>query len=329
MSGKYNIRKLLSTAVMIGLLGTACKKIDEGFLSEGLYVPDAPITVERGNPFQKTAAILPDGTTQPMVVKLLDIRRADNKKHADEFFKTYPVYVYTASVDPAKDTTIEQVNKKRALKSLQPFIFLPSGQFVFNGATDSLPLGITYEYDVEVSNVAGSKTYKNIGTLTTADPQLVKETSAGCNMFPDDGSPTVPMPVPTLTVTKIKESGAMVILKITDKLGNPFNPKNGEIIKRGDRPIFENYARFHPIEYTDTSMICNFEIAPFPLSKYSANGTNWNYLMYYRIPMKFVKIDPSLSAKVGTINPLFQFRLMKAGTYVVEIRIDKITRVPG
>ncbi|SEW38287.1 DUF5007 domain-containing protein [Chitinophaga arvensicola] len=323
MSVKYNVKKYLGAAVLLGLLITGCKKIEEGFLSDGLYIPDTPIKVQRGNAFQKTSAILADGTTQPMTVKLLDIRRIDNKKHADEFFKEYPVYVYTAAVDPATDTTIELVNKKRELKKLQPFVFLTSGQFVFNGATDSLPLGIDYEYDIEVSNVAGSKVYKNIGMLTTIDPPLVTEMTTGCNFFPDDGSATVPMGAASMTVTRVSESGASVILKITDKDGKPFNPKKGEIIKRGDRPIFENYARFHPIEYTDTAMICNFEIAPFPLSRYSSGGTNWNYLMYYRIPSSFLSVDKNLTSKIGSVNPLFAFRLMKAGVYVVELRLPK------
>jgi len=323
---KYNLRKWLGAAVLLGLLITGCKKIEEGFLSDGLYIPDTPIKVQRGNAFQKTSAILADGTTQPMTVTLLDIRRVDTKKHADEFFKEYPVYVYTAAVDPATDTTIELVNKKRELKKLQPFVFLASGQFVFNGATDSLPLDVTYEYDIQVSNVAGTKVYKNIGTLTTMDPPLVTEMTTGCNFFPDDGSATVPMGAATMTVTRVSESGASVILKITDKDGKPFNPKKGEIIKRGDRPIFENYARFHPIEYTDTAMICNFEIAPFPLSRYSSGGTNWNYLMYYRVPSSFLSIDKNLSSKVGSVNPLFAFRLMKAGVYVVELRLPKTVR---
>lgn len=323
---KYNLRKWLGSAVLLGLLITGCKKIEEGFLSDGLYIPDTPIKVQRGNAFQKTSAILADGTTQPMTVTLLDIRRVDTKKHADEFFKEYPVYVYTAAVDPATDTTIELVNKKRELKKLQPFVFLASGQFVFNGATDSLPVDVTYEYDIQVSNVAGTKVYKNIGTLTTIDPPLVTEMTTGCNFFPDDGSATVPMGAATMTVTRVSESGASVILKITDKDGKPFNPKKGEIIKRGDRPIFENYARFHPIEYTDTAMICNFEIAPFPLSRYSSGGTNWNYLMYYRVPSTFLSIDKNLSSKIGSVNPLFAFRLMKAGVYVVELRLPKTTK---
>lgn len=326
MFDKYNLKKLLGAAILLGVVAVGCKKIDEGFLSDALYVPDSPIKIERGTAFQKTSSIMPDGSTRPMTVKLLDIRRADSKKHADEMYKQYPVWVYTAAVDPAVDTTIEQVNKKREKKTLPPFTFLTSGQFVFNGATDSLPLGVNYEYDVEVSNVAGTKVFKNIGLMTTIDPPLITETTANCNLFPDDGSATVPMGQPVMNITRVSESGNSVILKLTDKDGNPFNPKKAEIIKRGDRPIFENYARFHPVEYTDTAMICNFEIAPFPLSRYSSGGTNWNFLMYYRIPSSFVSIDKSLTSKIGSVNPLFAFRLMKAGTYIVEIRMPKTTR---
>ncbi|RFS26268.1 DUF5007 domain-containing protein [Chitinophaga silvatica] len=327
MSSTYNWKKILGITALAGVILGGCKKLDEGFLSEGLYVPDAPLTVQRGLAFQKTEAILLDGSTRPITFELLDIRRADNKKHADEFFKEYPVYVYTAAIDPAIDTTIEQVNKKRALQKLKPFTFLSSGQWVFNAATDSLPLDVTYEYDIKVTNVAGTKIYKNIATLTTVDPPLVTEQTTGCNFFPDDGSATVGMGSMSMSVTRIKESGATVILKITDKDGKPFNPKTGEIIKRGDRPTFESYARFHPVEYTDTTMVCNFEIAPFPIAKYSAGGTNFNYLIYYRIPSDFATVDKSLTTKIGSVNPLFAFRLMKAGTYLVEIRLPKTTRV--
>lgn len=327
MSSTYHWKKIVGAAVIAGAVLAGCKKLDEGFLSDGMYAMDAPLVIQRGLAFQKTESILLDGSTRPVKFELLDIRRADTKKHADELDREYPVYVYTEAIDPATDTTIEQVNKKRALKNQKPYTYLESGQWVFNGATDSLPLGVVYEYDIKVSNVAGTKIYKNFGTLTTVDPPLVTEATTGCNFFPDDGSATVGMGSPVMNITRIQESGATVILKITDKDGKPFNPKRGEIIKRGDRPTFESYARFHPVEYTDSTMICNFEIAPFPIAKFSSGGTNFNYLMYYRLPSNYVSIDKSISTKVGSVNPLFAFRLMKAGTYLVEIKMPKTVRV--
>ncbi|NSL87803.1 DUF5007 domain-containing protein [Chitinophaga solisilvae] len=327
MSNKYLWYRWCSLLLTAVLLAAGCKKIDEGFLSDGLYVPDSPIKIERGNPFQKTASILADGTTQPMTVKLLDIRRADNKKRADEFFREYNVYVYTAAIDPEKDTTIEQVNAKRVLKKMQPFVFLPSGQFVFNGATDSLPLGVAYEYDVEVSNVAGTRKFTNIGLMTTIDPPLFKKTSlGGCNWFQDFGTKNGSMGDLTFNITKVADTGTSVILKIADQFGKPFNPKKGEIIKRGDRPTFESYARFHPVVYTDTSMICNFEITPFPVREIPGYG---GYLMYYRIPSNFVVLDnniPGMEPGPNSVNPRFGFQIIKAGTYLVEIRLPKTTR---
>lgn len=64
----------------------------------------------------------------------------------------------------------------------------------------------------------------------------------------------------------MSNEGARVILKIVDKAGRPFNPKAGEIVKRGDRPMFESHVKFNPVITTDTALICDFEVAPFPLT---------------------------------------------------------------
>jgi len=124
----------------------------------------------------------------------------------------------------------------------------------------------------------------------------------------------------------VSDEGARVILKLVDKNGSPFNPKAGEIIKRGDRPVFENYARFHPIITTDTAMICDFELAPFPLTRYNDGATDWNHLMYYRIPSQFVKVD-NMAANAFSVNPRFAFVVKLEGTYVVEIKFLDAVRV--
>ncbi|PSL46460.1 uncharacterized protein DUF5007 [Chitinophaga niastensis] len=329
MSGKYNIKRMLGAAVMVMLLATGCKKITEGFLSDGLYVPDSPIKIERGNPFQKTSSLIADGTTQPMTVTLLDIRRVDNKKHADEFFQEYPVYVYTAAIDPNVDTTIEQVNAKRVLKKMKPFAFLESGQFVFNAATDSVPVDVDYEYDVQVTNVAGSKVYKNIGLLRTIDPPLYELTGQGCAWFQDFTTTSGNIGDLKINISRISGSGTSVIVKISDQFGTPFDPKTGQIIKRGTtRPTFESYAKFHPVEYTDSTMACNYEITPFPVKQIPGFG----YLIYYRIPSQFVILDksiPNLPSAPCNVNPRFGFQIKKAGTYLIDIRLPKTTKKAG
>lgn len=326
MSGIYKMKHLLYTTVAAVLVLAGCKKIDEGYLSDGIYYSDSPILVERGIAFQKTSALSMDGTTVPITVKLLDIRKVGSGKRAEEFFKEYPVYVYKEAVDPDVDTTIEQVNAKRELKNMPPFQFLSSGQFVFNGATDSLPVDTDYEFDIEVSNVAGVRTYKNVGIIHTMDGERYTINAQANNAFQDFTGTVVPIGNPKITITAVSDTGHHAILKIVDEDGKPFNPKSGEIIKRGDRPTFENYARFHPIINTDTSMICNFEITPFPIKKIPT----YNFLMYYRIPSQFITLSPSipgLDPKTGySANPLFEFHIKKAGTYVIEIRLLKVKK---
>ncbi|WP_349314205.1 DUF5007 domain-containing protein [Chitinophaga sp. MM2321] len=320
------MKRLLGAVLLVALLVAGCKKIEEGFLSDGLYVPDSPIRIERGNPFQKTSSIIADGTTQPMTVKLLDIRRAGTKKHADEFYREYPVYVYTTAIDPAVDTTIEQVDAKRVLKPMKPFEFLESGQFIFNGATDSLPVDVDYEYDVEVTNVAGTKTFTNIGVMRTFDPPLSELKAQGCSWFQDFATTNGTMGDLKVNISKVADTGTLVMVKITDQFGVPFNPKSGEIIQRGDRPTFESYAKFHPVQYTDSTMICNFEITPFPVKEIPGYG---GFLMYYRIPSDFVILDksiPNLPTAPCSVNPRFGFQIKKAGSYLVEIRLPKTTR---
>lgn len=319
------LKKFCSAGLIMAVTAAGCKKIPEGFLSDGIYVADSPIQLERGNPFQKSSSLSLDGTTRPATVKLLDIRRVGSTQRAEEFFKKYPVYVYKAAIDPEKDTTIALVNAKRELKTLEPFQFLSSGQFVFNGATDSLPLDVTYEYDVEVTNVAGVKTFRKIGLIHTIDPERAKVTSSGGNSwFEDFTTKSGTLGNLRINITILADTGHIAILKITDKDGKAFNPKTGEIIKRGDRPTFESYARFHPVTFTDTTMSCDYEITPFPGRALPGYG---GFLMYYRIPSKYVNIDPSVGAPAASsANPRFGFQIKKAGTYLIEVQMEKVTK---
>src|SRR5258707_9394494 len=130
-----------------------------------------------------------------------------------------------------------------------------------------------------------------------------------------------------VTLTKVSATGDRIILKLVDKNGSPFKPSAGEIIKRGDRPTFENYTRFHPIQYTDTAMICDFEVPPFPLAQYITPTTNWGHLIYYRIPSQFILID-GLGAHQYTSNVRVAFDIKLDGTYIVEFKMTDATRTP-
>src|SRR5690606_22192257 len=130
---------------------------------------------------------------------------------------------------------------------------------------------------------------------------------------------------PKLSGTKVSNEGARVILKIVDKAGRAFNPKAGEIVKRGDRPMFESHVKFNPVITTDTTLSCDFEVAPFPLNKLvDLIGIDWAFLSYSRIPMPFAQIAGQTT---NHLNPVVGTRVKKERTHLEEVRLQSVTRI--
>ncbi len=321
---KVRINHILFLAALM-MSFSACKKAPEGYLSAQLRYPYYPILVQRGV-VTETDPINNDGSSAPVVYELLDIRDAKTHKHADSLYAKHERYVFTARFDPETDTTVALLNAKRKIVNEPCFDFnVHTGAFDFYGTTVFSDTG-TYEYDIKATNEAGSRIYKNISSFTLFDGDPFSIETGGGAWFKDGTNDNGDIGQPIITVERLSTDGDRVILKIVDKNGTPFNPKNQEIIKRGDRSDFESYAKFHPIIYTDTAMICDFELTPFPFSP-----SSFGYLMYYRIPSKFVKLDPGLSPtadRIYNVNPRFAFHIYQDGTYLVTARIKNVTRDP-
>jgi len=303
----------------------SCKKIQQGFQSDAIRYKDNDIYAKRGLILTQSDRINADGSTPPFTFKMLNLRKEDGSAAPKEFTTEYEVLVFKAgqSFDIKTDTTVALLNKKRELQKKLPMYFNEqSGQLTFNKASANLPLG-KYVFDVEMKNGTGTKLFPSLAKINVVDPigeDLFVVTQAAGAAFHDVTQATIDMKAPRVTCKKISNDGARVILKIVDKNGVTFNPKAGEIIKRGDRPIFENYAKFNPVLITDTAMICDFEVAPFPLARYVVPTQDWGYLMYYRIPSQFVTIDGTAPG-IYSANPRFEFQLKLEGTYVVEVRL--------
>lgn len=310
-------------------LVAACSKVEEGFLSDTIRYKDRVIYAKRGISLTLSDRINADGSTPPISYKLSNLRdKATGKPAPEEFFKEYEVLVFkTGEVfDPQKDTTVELLNKKRELKKMTPMIFNEvSGQLSFNRASANLPLGL-FTFDLEAKNVRGTKLYPAFADINVVDPTtddvftLTYTAASGSNA----AEVFTGIKAPRVTATKVSNDGARVILKYVDKNGRAFNPGAGQIIKRGDRPYFETHAKFNPVKYTDTAMICDFEVAPFPMQPYVTPSTDWGYLIYYRIPAAYVSIDglPNHAA-----NPVVGFQLKIEGTYVVQVQLTDVVRV--
>ena len=325
------MKKIFVIAISI-IIAIGCKKIEEGFLSDQIRYKDNVIFCKRGLILVQSDKIEADGSTPPYTFQMMNFRnKATGAPAPLEFDTEYDVLVFKdgMSFNIDTDTTVALLNAKRETRKLKPMYFNElSGQLTFNKASGNLPIG-EYVFDMGMTNVKGTKTFPSIAQLNVLDPSgedLFTIEDNVSNAFSDATGAVTAMRNPKLTCTKQSSNGARVILKFSDKNGVAFNPKAGEIIKRGDRPIFENYAKFNPVIITDTAMICDFEVAPFPLSRYINAGTDWNHLMYYRIPSTFVNVDGFAAGKYS-VNPRFAFVLKLEGTYIIEIKfLDAVKR---
>lgn len=309
---------------MVAIAATGCKKVTNGYLSDQIRYIDNPIRVGRGM-VQQTNAVSNDGSSAPVSYKLLDIRDASTHKHADPLDVKYDHYEWTGLFDPTSDTTTELLNKKRKIVNSPCYTFdQHTGAFTFYNTSANIPLG-TYEFDIQASNENGAKQYKNIATFTLVDTPAYTINTGGGAWFQDGTTTSGDIGQPTLTIERVATSGTLINLKIVGTDDKPFNPAAGEIIRRGDRTDFSSYAQFHPLVYTDSTMICNFETLPFPL-----RSSTYGYLIYYRIPSQFVKFDPGWSPSsqpIYSANPRFEFHINQEGTYNVTVKMQHVKHI--
>jgi len=319
------IHRYISLLLLTILVLTSCHKVTSGYLSGQVRYPDNPIQIARGIVTQ-TNPVDADGSSAPVTYELLDIRDSATQKHADALFANHQRYVFTSIFDPTVDTTIDMLNSVRKLIDSPCFDYNShTGAFTFYNTTDSVPTG-TYTYDIKATNESGTKIYKNIATFTLFDGLPYENDGAACAWFTDGTTTSGTISTPAMTIQRQSTNGVRVILKIEDQNGTPFNPSKNEYIKRGDRSSFQTFARFHPLIVTDTALICDFELTPFPLIQ-GAQG----YTIYYRIPSNIAKIDPGIAPtndRIYSVNPRFTFRLWQGGTYLVTIHIPNVTRDP-
>ncbi|MGN7821282.1 DUF5007 domain-containing protein [Chitinophaga sp. 22536] len=323
-----SIQRIYEKGLLVLLVIAAfmsCKKIVPGYISDQIRYVDDTFRVPKGTYFTADArSFQGDGTSYPLSVKLVDIRDLATGKSIKAFTDSQEILVFTKLFDPNRDTTVEQLNAIRTKQRVPPLqIVEKSGQLIINNGSINIPNG-NYTFDISVANERGIKIFKNISVIQLYLLEF-QDISKGCAWFKNNTTTSGDIGSPDMTYKKLSNDGFRVILKVTDKNGTPFNPKAGELIKRGDRPLFESYSRFHPVQYTDSSMICDFEVTPFPLKEV----TGYGYLMYYRIPSDFVKIDPGVAPTtdpVYSVNPRFSFRLFVPGTYEVTVKVPKVTR---
>lgn len=327
MINKRLIYSLFALALIA--MSFSCKKIEDGFLSDYIRYEELPINVPQGRAYV-SYALNPDGSNKPAHIKLLNVYDKSTGENVTELFlKKYEIPVWRGYYDPKVDTTLELIEEKRTDSLVYPIsINEMSGQLEANRATVNLPLG-SYEFDLEITNSAGTKIYPKIGEFNLVEAPFFEN---------PDPRTTVAMKVGEETSTILLSPGRVkverigeedkIIVKIVDKNGNTFNPKKGEVARRPQPGTTEGWLQTmqdYSLETTlhDDRMEFIYGVVPFPLNSL---GNGFNY--YYRIPAKYVEFDDTLGIEYNTYscNARFSFRAFLPGTYEITVIIDDVTR---
>ncbi len=335
---------LLGTFVWMG-----CKKFDNGFLSATIKYAVNEFTVKRGRYSQSYSMVL-DGSSLPVKVRWLHIYDANNKIVDSLFTKKYPVSVWTGAYEPTTDKTYAQIMAKRTVIETEPItINEANGSVTANAGSIYLPVGV-YTMDIEVSNVAGVRVFPKMLSINIVDGKtfettpetgayslgsLVANTATGGPLhFNGNNNPFV-----VETITRYADTPNIVIVRVQDKNGVYFNPKNNEIMKRPNSglnpnpPFLQNLQDYAPDTFTptDTALVLRYPLVPFPIASLG-NGFN----MYYRIPTQYVTIDSTSAWSSNTAGNYYKGTtdsrykgVYVDGRYDYSIRIPMRIQVPG
>jgi hypothetical protein len=309
---------------------SGCTKYEKGFLSPYFQYPQSLYSIPKGRLFHSDA-INPDGSSVPFKVKLAHIYDASGNIADTMFSKTYPVTIWTSSYNTATDTTFDLINAKRSTAQLTPLqISETNGEIVANSATRFLPSGL-YSMDLTITNVAGTQVLKKIVSFQLNDAPPFETAPAIGSVYDrlfmvGNESVVKSAKNPVFSIVRVADSPSVVIFKLLDKNGTPFNPKNGEIVKRPNSglnpnpPFLQNFQDYtHSYIATDTAMVFPFAFTPMP---YVSLGNGYN--LYYRIPTQFVHID-GFPDNTYSCNPRIPVRIWLPGTYNITMQFPDVT----
>lgn len=309
-------------------LAISCKKLENGFLSKLIHYSQDPMYIPKGRVFV-SLPILPDGSTLPMHIELLHIYDTKTGNIVDDIFsKKYPVTTWTAAYNSKTDTTLALIQAKQKIVEMPAFsINDASGQLQSNSGALNLPGG-DYVFDLKISNINGSNIYPKVGHFVLVDTTTFDNYNTQYDRLykVGDESVTKLAQKPTVTITRTADAPNVVIFKILDKNGVPFNPQANEIVRRPNpgvnpNPLFLQTLQDYSAGYTLTSSTMNFQFGVIPFPLFSL-GNGFNY--YYRIPTQFFHLDGEPDG-MWSLNPRSSFRIFVPGTYEVTFQFTDVT----
>ncbi|HTJ10993.1 MAG TPA: hypothetical protein VL547_03175 [Dinghuibacter sp.] len=309
---------------------SSCTKYAKGFLSPNIQYLQSNYVISKGRVYNSDA-VNPDGSSQPLNITLEHVYDSAGNVMDNIFFKTYPVTTWKAAYNSATDTTLDQITAKQQVQQLPPITLnANSGVITGNFATINLPAG-TYSLDEKISNIAGIEMFHNLVSITLVDApayQSVPDLGTTYDKLFKVGNESVTANAanPIITIQYLADSPNLIVLKMIDKNGTPFDPKKGEIVQRpnsGVNPIppylqcFENYTNSYT--YTDTAMLFQYALTPFP---FTSLGNGYN--LYYRIPTQFFSVSGYPDGE-WSANPRLPFRLWIPGVYSITMQFPDLT----
>lgn len=322
---------IISIAFIAITLTNGCKKPAEGYLSKVLVYNPKTLVAVKGR-VTTSAALLVDGSSSPINVKLLGVRNYYTKQPADSILlKKYEIAVYNAEITQ-KDTTPAQISAKIGREMYPSFNINPlGGRIEVTPATNFIDTG-TFEFDIQVTNPAGTRVVNNVGIIRIVNPTTSYDiTAQSVTTSPTTSETFTTQTNFSTTIVRTASAENKIILKFVDKNGKPFNPNAGNVVPRTDRPSFKTYDPFYAEEKTDTALVYQYppNLPVFPIyPSVVVSGGTYSYVSYYRIPAASTDINLNL-------NPVIGFRLWPvagqssvSGTYLVTFKMNFVTKVP-
>lgn len=319
--------RYITLLTVCSILFYCCTKVPVGFLSDRLFYRTNPFVAVKG----RVTTGIPmetDGSTVPLNVKLMGVRDK-NAQPADKLTKEYEIPIYKGEV-LITDTTLALLSQKLGVGMYKPFNVNPIG-----GRLEVTPASVyadtgTYDFDLEVSNVRGTKTLNSISKVRLTPPvdsQIVRQFAT---TSPTTGEVFTTQSAFVVTVQRIPGPNK-IIIKFVDKNGAKFNPRTGEVIPRVSLPLvstvglryqYRDFDPYYPEVKNDTALVYDYpaKTPTFPL--YTLNNA---YTVSYRIPAVYNDLNLN-------INPEFSVRLFPLdvpyvdGTWIITNKINFAVR---
>ncbi|MDE1191802.1 MAG: DUF5007 domain-containing protein [Arachidicoccus sp.] len=310
----------------------SCRKIENGYLSDSMRYINSTATIARGATSSNSDVINPDGSTAPLNYRYSNLVDSVGNPVSDSFFLYYPVMTWKdgQSYKWATDTTEELINSKRDSVNLQPISFNEkTGAWHANAASAFIPLG-DYTFDIQATNIWGTKTYKKFGTLHVKDLDISDcwtLTSSSTYVAHYAISPyntsayTKPSnTAPTISLERTSPTGHILHVKVLDKNGVPFDPSIGEVRyyskTSATYPSLEYYSKIHPVSYDDSAYNIDYYITPFPYST--------SYTMYFYLVYSYSGDNSNIPA--GSLYCIWgmKWQIIETGTYTMTVQFTNL-----